>query len=363
MAEFTYPKAVVGPGTGQEDAYRAMGMDGMVQKFIMEGQHCTLLAYGQTGAGKTHTMFGPGNLADPSEWGVFPRATMAALGSMAELQRGNGEQYVFTASAVEFYFYEAFDLLNGKRKVVLSSAGTQSFNFDGVKQIPIASQADVAKVMHVLLNERRARGTAMNERSSRSHCIATLHLTKVVPGPSGKRVFRSTFAFADLSGSERVSKTHFEKTSIPGQEGITTNFDLGMLHHAVEKAAQHRKKSKQPLRFDGVLPKAFGKSLRGESLTALVVCVSPAEKNVGETYFSLKWGSDMHRLRSTSCPDLKGTLLKAELAHINEELVKEQAAFENLEQQGERGRKNPYYPKREARVVQLKLQQKFLSQL
>ena len=68
-------------------------------------------AYGQTGTGKTHTILGP----EPSQtsvrhadWGVFPRAVDATLEAMAAA----GGAWSLHASAVEFYIFETFDLLD-----------------------------------------------------------------------------------------------------------------------------------------------------------------------------------------------------------------------------------------------------------
>ena len=48
----------------------------------------------------------------------------------------------------------------------------------------------------------------MNDVSSRSHCIATLFLTKLLQDQNGQKfVTKTQMQFVDLSGSERTSKT------------------------------------------------------------------------------------------------------------------------------------------------------------
>ena len=47
----------MGPETGQEAAYREMGIPELVDGFL-GGHDACALAYGQTGSGKTHTMTG-----------------------------------------------------------------------------------------------------------------------------------------------------------------------------------------------------------------------------------------------------------------------------------------------------------------
>ena len=60
----------------------------MLNRFL-DGYNVTFMAYGQTGTGKTHTMFGSqlGEVKNfetdseemPKQWGLFPRALISAL--------------------------------------------------------------------------------------------------------------------------------------------------------------------------------------------------------------------------------------------------------------------------------------------
>ena len=58
--------------TSQEDVYSSC-----VRKLVtrvLDGYNATILAYGQTGAGKTHTMTGPGTSLNFALRGIIPRA-------------------------------------------------------------------------------------------------------------------------------------------------------------------------------------------------------------------------------------------------------------------------------------------------
>lgn len=66
------------------------------------------MAYGQTGSGKTYTIEGPGS--DP---GVNSRA-LAELFQMAA-DRASEVTYQFSASVLEIYNEQIFDLLAGSR--------------------------------------------------------------------------------------------------------------------------------------------------------------------------------------------------------------------------------------------------------
>lgn len=299
---FSYPRAVIAGDMSQEQTYATMCMPDLLNKFLFEGQHCTLVAYGQTGSGKTHTMFGAGVDQDESTWGLLPRAMLTALDQMEEVLKSSGGRFIFSATVIELYGIEVFDLLNDHAQVQISAFSGSGFDFDQCKQMVISTRDDVLKLLKVLYNERTSRGTKMNDRSSRAHCIATLNLTRVAEESGGKMCYRSSFSFVDLCGSERVSKTAAAKTTQTGSEGIGINYDLSLLHFAVEQSvqAQRNPKAQKLQRADGILSKVLKTSLDGESLTNLIVCCSQEPRNGGETFFTLKWGEDMSRLKMKS---------------------------------------------------------------
>ena len=70
-------KKVLVPEVTQQDVWDEFVPE-LVDEFTMKnGRNVFLLAYGQTGTGKTHTMFGQkGTLTDEAakaDWGFFPR--------------------------------------------------------------------------------------------------------------------------------------------------------------------------------------------------------------------------------------------------------------------------------------------------
>ena len=75
----------------------------------------------------------------------------------------------------------------------------------------------------------------MNDSSSRSHCITSLFLSKILVDESGKKlVSQAMMQFVDLSGSERTVKTGLSGTeqikgTVQGMEGIMINIDLWAL--------------------------------------------------------------------------------------------------------------------------------------
>lgn len=91
---FTYDQ-VFGQYTRQEELFKAC-----IQPIIHEvfkGFNCTVFAYGLTGTGKTYTM--EGDLNDPKEYGVIPRAVNKIF---QHLEKAN-DDYNIRVSFLELY--------------------------------------------------------------------------------------------------------------------------------------------------------------------------------------------------------------------------------------------------------------------
>lgn len=68
-----------------------------------------------------------------------------------------------------------------KEKMARRKAGKldkPTYEAKGAKSIKIEKKDDIKKVMKIIEATRTAKGHALNHRSSRSHCILTLTLTK-----------------------------------------------------------------------------------------------------------------------------------------------------------------------------------------
>jgi len=298
QTSFNYMERVLGPATDQETAWTELGLPRMLDK-VTAGYSAAFLAYGQTGTGKTHTMFGSqldqvaswaGGESYPAQWGVFPRAVMELL---ARLQ---GRRVLLTANIVEIYFWQAFDLLN--QKAELNWGQNYDGTLEGVRQMEVRGPQDIAKIIGIMHTYRQSRSTVMNDTSSRSHCLARLNLSLV--GEVGT-VTRSTLTFVDLAGSERLDKTELEsKSSTAAYEGLATNWDLFHFSRTIELAMQAAKKGKKLDKWIGresVLAVLLAASLKGETLFSLVICLSQSEKNGGESWCSLKFGETASKLR------------------------------------------------------------------
>ena len=94
--------------TTQQDIFDTVGRP--LCDHFLAGYNTTLLAYGQTGAGKSYTMHGPD--ADSEQRGVVPRALDHIFKLMAREERTSGTQHHCVASYLEIYNENVIDLLD-----------------------------------------------------------------------------------------------------------------------------------------------------------------------------------------------------------------------------------------------------------
>ena len=102
---------------------------------------------------------------------------------------------------------------------------------------PLKTYQDVAKFARHIETSRSAAGHALNERSSRSHCIVRLQSTRILP--DGK-MRSQKFTFVDLAGSERTGKSGVEGQRMSEAIGINNSLTvLGRCIRAVGKNEAH----------------------------------------------------------------------------------------------------------------------------
>ena len=79
----------------------------------------------------------------------------------------------------------------------------------GVKTIKITSPSEALNILHDGSLLRQTGQTSMNIKSSRSHAIFTLYLTRHQTMPTGENItVSSKLHFVDLAGSERLKRTN-----------------------------------------------------------------------------------------------------------------------------------------------------------
>ncbi|KAL1192007.1 Kinesin-like protein KIN-14J [Cardamine amara subsp. amara] len=145
---------------------------------ILDGYNVCIFAYGQTGSGKTYTMSGP-SITSKEEWGVNYRALNDLF--LLPQSRQNSVMYEVGVQMVEIYNEQVRDILSdggsNRRLGIWNTALPNGLAVPDASMHCVRSTEDVLELMNIGLMNRTVGATALNERSSRSHCVLSVHAT------------------------------------------------------------------------------------------------------------------------------------------------------------------------------------------
>jgi hypothetical protein len=174
---------------------------------------------------------------------------------------------------------------------------------EGLSEHAVTSAEDVIRYLEDGSRARATAETKMNSQSSRSHAVFTLVLKQtrfLYDGGSATEERVSRIRLVDLAGSERadVSGT----TGARLREGSNINKSLTTLGRVIESLVGGN--SVVPYR-DSVLTYLLKESLGGNSKTAMIACISPA--NYDETLSTLRYADSAKRIttRAVANKDIK----------------------------------------------------------
>ncbi|KAJ7952305.1 Kinesin-like protein [Quillaja saponaria] len=271
---------VFSPATTQEEVF--VDTRPLIRS-VLDGYNVCIFAYGQTGSGKTYTMSGP-NVLSKGDWGVNYRAVHDLF--QISQSRRNSIYYEVSVQMVEIYNEQVRDLLSTggsqKRLGIWNTAQPNGLAVPGASMHPVKSMTDVLEFMNIGLMNRATGATALNERSSRSHSVLTVH----VRGTDSKTnaLLRSSLHLVDLAGSERVDRS--EATGERLREAQHINKSLSALGDVISALAQ--KSSHVPYR-NSKLTQLLQSSLGGQAKTLMFVQLNPDVASYSETVSTLKF--------------------------------------------------------------------------
>ncbi|XP_078447970.1 kinesin-like protein KIN-14C isoform X2 [Wolffia australiana] len=271
---------VFSPSASQEDVF--LDTRPLIRS-VLDGYNVCIFAYGQTGSGKTYTMSGP-DILSKEEWGVNYRA----LDDLFQIshKRRNIFNYEISVQMVEIYNEQVRDLLtnNGHQKKlgILSASQPNGLAVPEASMHQVKVTTDVLELMRLGHANRAVGATALNERSSRSHSILSVHV-RGLDLENGASL-RGTLHLVDLAGSERVDRS--EATGDRLREAQHINKSLSALGDVIFALAQ--KSPHVPYR-NSKLTQVLQTSLGGQAKTLMFVQVNPEADSYSETVSTLKF--------------------------------------------------------------------------
>ncbi|PAN23741.1 hypothetical protein PAHAL_4G113400 [Panicum hallii] len=271
---------VLGPTASQAEVFKDIQP---LIRSVLDGYNVCIFAYGQTGSGKTYTMMGPEN-ATEKEWGVNYRA----LNDLFHISHNRGDtiMYEISVQMIEIYNEKIRDLLGSsgqeKKLGILNASQPNGLAVPDATLHPVNSTSDVIQLMRVGHANRAVGSTALNERSSRSHSVVTIHI-RGVDLKTGATL-RGALHLVDLAGSERVDRSAVTGDRLKEAQHI--NKSLSALGDVIFSLSQ--KNAHVPYR-NSKLTQVLQSSLGGHAKTLMFVQINPDVSSYSETLSTLKF--------------------------------------------------------------------------
>ncbi|KAI0880094.1 kinesin-domain-containing protein [Annulohypoxylon maeteangense] len=344
---------------------------------FLQGYNVSLLAYGQSGAGKSYTMgtSGPSEQGDTEVMGVIPRAAMALFEKLDGHPRGSNrssmsqlktparysiqsptpkveKNWTLKATYVEIYNEQLRDLLvpdhlqpSERGNVTIREDTKGNILLTGLQQVDINSVDDLMNALNFGSTIRQTDATAINAKSSRSHAVFSLNLvqrkSKAQTAQGANKRFSvpleamtgtdtyvttdSKLHFVDLAGSERLKNTGAQGER--AREGISINAGLAALGKVISQLSSRQAGSHVSYR-DSRLTRLLQDSLGGNAITYMIACVTPAEFHLSETLNTVQYAQRARaiqskpRIQQVEEGDKQAIIerLKAEVAFLREQI-------------------------------------------
>ncbi|GBG25250.1 Kinesin-like protein [Hondaea fermentalgiana] len=340
---------VFGPEASQTAVYETLAKP--IVADVLQGMNGAIIAYGQTGTGKTYTMGILDRVSAQGSSGIIPNALRQIFDS---LEREFGTQsksacpggghcaceWTVELSFLQIYLETLQDLFapffgnSVGEPLSMRQDPKSGFFVQGLRTVPVRSLMEAITLINLGLESRQMASTGMNAASSRSHTVltaeVTVHRCKArVASQTGVVTTISRLRLVDLAGSERVRTASRASTQV--KEAQSINMSLSALGNVVAALAQRdqqatfasasRPSTSTSISTTSAASSAMSRSqagvhvpFRGSQLTkllqdtlgggsggsntVLIATVSPSPESCRETLSTLKFASRCMRVRS-----------------------------------------------------------------
>ncbi|KAF7810243.1 kinesin-like protein KIN-UA isoform X1 [Senna tora] len=314
-----------------------------VVESVLDGYNGTIMAYGQTGTGKTYTLGRLGE-EDTAARGIMVRAMEDILADVSS------ETDSVSVSYLQLYMETIQDLLDPANDniSIVEDPKTGDVSLPGAKLVEIRNHQSFVELLRLGEAHRFAANTKLNTESSRSHAILMVHVKRSVKGrdsalssESGNHshkvkslkppvVRKGKLVVVDLAGSERIDKSGSEGHTL--EEAKSINLSLSALGKCINALAENS--AHVPFR-DSKLTRLLRDSFGGTARTSLVITIGPSPRHRGETASTIMFGQramkveNMVKLKEEFDYKSLARRLDLQLDKLSMEHERQQKAFEN----------------------------------
>ncbi|XP_042006730.1 kinesin-like protein KIN-UA isoform X2 [Salvia splendens] len=314
-----------------------------VVESVLDGYNGTVMAYGQTGTGKTYTLGRLGE-EDAAGRGIMLRAMEDILEEVSP------ENDSVSVSYYQLYMETIQDLLNPSNDniTIVEDPKNGDVSLPGATLVQIRDHKSFMELLQLGEAHRFATNTKLNTESSRSHAILMIHVKRSVKGKdssvsteNGNRtpisktlkppvIRRSKLVIVDLAGSERIDKSGSEGHTL--EEAKYINLSLSALGKCINALAENS--AHVPVR-DSKLTRLLRDSFGGTARTSLVITIGPSPRHRGETSSTISFGQramkveNMVKLKEEFDYKSLSRRLEMQLDKLTAEHERQQKAFDD----------------------------------
>ncbi|XP_062215239.1 kinesin-like protein KIN-12C [Phragmites australis] len=281
----------------QTDAFDLLGLP-MIESSLA-GFNTSLVCYGQSGTGKTYTMWGPlaamvDSVSDHADLGVVPRVFQNLFSQIQSRQESSPEtSYQWRCSFLEVHNEQINDLLDpSQRDLHIRENAGNGIHVENLTDEYVSTVEDVNQILMKGLSNRKVGTTSMNLKSSRSHVIFTCVIEAWSKGFSsnGIRTSRtSRITFVDLAGPENDELDGAAKHCTREERHVKKSLSrLGKLVNILSEAPESRKVDLpyEQSRLTHVLKDTLG----GNSRVTFLCSISSEHRCRSGTLSTLRFG-------------------------------------------------------------------------
>ncbi|KAG6665520.1 hypothetical protein CIPAW_02G166600 [Carya illinoinensis] len=313
-----------------------------VVESVLDGYNGTVMAYGQTGTGKTFTLGRLGE-QDTADRGIMVRSMEDILAEISP------ETDSVSVSYLQLYMEALQDLLNPANDniPIVEDPKIGDVSLPRATLVEIRDQQSFVELLRIGETHRIAANTKLNTESSRSHAILMVHVKRSFMGgdniysnengdishlakPLKPLVRKSKLVVVDLAGSERIHKSGSEGHML--EEAKSINLSLSALGKCINALAENS--AHVPIR-DSKLTRLLRDSFGGTARTSLIVTIGPSPRHRGETTSTILFGQramkveNMLKIKEEFDYKSLSRRLEVQLDKLIAENERQQKAFED----------------------------------
>lgn len=272
----------------------------------MNGYHQALIAYGQSGAGKTHSLFS-------KKHGV----TWKILKDMFnKIDHSKNARWILKLSVMEIFDKQVNDLIGGGHSKKLRQKKDVGSFIDGVEEKKVSSLREAQRIIECSLKKRATQATNLNTKASRAHLMVRIMVIRK-KGSDGRRV--SKIDIVDLAGAMRMmnlgssnfntsTSNSFSDSNLVDSEKdhvserSAVNMSLTALGKVILQLSKHGEQGYVSYR-DSLLTNLLRDVLGGNCKTTLLACMSDHADFLEDSLSTLRFADRAKHIKNTPIPN------------------------------------------------------------